>query len=206
MPELPTLTIKADTPCPSCGKLGAVEIDNVIRRCLDCVTMDLKSGVKDATRSLPEFWVADEKTSIMAARIIDEYHPEASNASICYLFQKKHTKTNGKVRLATCAKQSEQQRFLNGFDYVITIAWDMWTVFEENQRQALMLHELLHISKEGDDVFPDWKIQPHDLEEFAKVVEIFGLWKPDVEAMAEAMERYEQGEARQLGMESYARS
>jgi hypothetical protein len=73
--------------------------------------------------------------------------------------------------------------------YVITI-WDKGRKeLTAAQQQALVDHELMHCEPQLDDG-GNWKlvIRGHDLEEFNAIVERHGLWQPDVEAMAKAME------------------
>ena len=188
MHKIPTITVDYSTPCPSCRAPGATIIGGTPCKCFACAARDLRAGVKRAVEHLPSFWMCPGEIRELAARLIDEHHPEAVNAKICYLFRKKHSKTNGKITLGKCHKVGQKDKTLHGFDYVIILAWDMWTMLEPIQREALLLHELLHVLKLGEEA-ADWKIQPHDVEEFGKVIEVYGLWKPDLEAFASSIYR-----------------
>lgn len=188
MHKIPVITVDMNHPCPQCQRPGATVINGRPCKCFECAIEDLKTGQKRALEHLPPFWMCPPRINELAARLIDDHHPEAANAKICYLFRKKHNKANGKINLGKCHKVSEKDKTLHGFDYVIILAWDMWTMLEPIQREALLLHELLHVLKLGEEA-ADWKIQPHDVEEFGKVIEIYGLWKPDLEAFAESIYR-----------------
>ena len=187
--EIPKLIIDLGVPCPVCKIPGAVFKNGVICKCFQCAIQEMKSGKKMAIAHLPDFWMADRAILDLAGRLISAYKPEAANAKICYLFRKKHTKTNGAIKLGTCSKVSAQNRTLHGYDYVIILAWDMWMMLEELQREALLLHELCHVFKAGEDDAV-WKIEPHNVEEFRKVIEVYGLWKPDLEAMAASIQKH----------------
>ena len=77
--ELPTIKIDLDRECPACGQPGAVMSDaGFPTRCLDCVTLAVKTGEKNATKYLPYFWTTGEPIETMAARLVDEHHHEAA--------------------------------------------------------------------------------------------------------------------------------
>jgi len=171
--------------CEKCMKPTSMNVG----LCLDCLIESVKKvGAKVALRDLPDFWIAEMDIKKQAAKLIEEHHKEAATANIAFIFRKKHGKSNSKIMLGTCSKQSEKLKVLHGFDFIIELAFDMWALLGPAQRQALLLYELLHIYKdedqEGNTV---WKTDPHNVEEFDKVI---GLWKPDLESMAQAMERH----------------
>lgn len=188
----PVIHVDMSLSCPSCHRPGAVVIDGQAHKCFDCASRDLRASKKRAVDHLPPFWRCPSDIRVLAARLIEEHHPEAVNAKICYLFRKKHTKTNGKINLGTCQRVGEKDKTLHGFDYVILLAWDMWVFLEPIQREACLLHEILHVLKLGEEA-ADWKIQPHDVEEFAKVIDVYGIWKPDLEAFAASIYRQRGG-------------
>lgn len=154
--------------------------------CLRCVERNMRQGKPVNFKQLPERWPADSKLFMQAKKLISEHHTEANLASVAYIFKAKHTETNGKIKLGSCKKQSPTNKMLHGWDYIIELAWDMWAFFEPFQRDALLLHELCHIRADGS-----WKIEPHNVEEFSKVIEIYGLWKPDLVRFAEVIKNAE---------------
>jgi hypothetical protein len=181
--KIPELKLDMNRKCESCGARGVLEVPG---KCLGCIGEDLRSGQKSALNHLPDYWLVPEEIVEVAKRLISDHHPEAANAKICFLFRKRHTSMNGHVRAGSCSKQSLREKLLHGFDYVIQLAWDLWVMFDERQREALMLHEICHIFKDGE-ASPSWKIEGHNVEEFSKVIEVYGLWEPNLEAMAAAV-------------------
>lgn len=69
----------------------------------------------------------------------------------------------------------------SGMDAVVIVSRAFWDVFSTQQREATLLHELLHIevkrSRKGHVV--GVSISKHSIEEFTSVIRHFGSWLPD---------------------------
>lgn len=186
-----------DAPlCPECNREKSPKIGGTTGgMCLLCIEDKLKNKKAALLEHLPERWPAGADLVMMAKELIIARHPVAKDAAIAYLLKKKHGEQNGKIVLGSCAKQSPKNKMLHGWDFIIEIAWDMWALCDDRQREALLLHELCHIDKEDER----WKIQPHSVEEHIEVVEAYGLWKPDLQAFAQVVNEAEaQAESRQM--------
>lgn len=57
----------------------------------------------------------------------------------------------------------------------VTVNAPIWQVLAERQREALVLHELLHL---GTNDHGALIIVPHDVEEFGFVAATYGAWEP----------------------------
>lgn len=78
-------------------------------------------------------------------------------------------------------------------DATVTVNAPIWQVLTERQREALILHELLHFGtheKTGALL-----IVPHDVEEFGFVAATYGAWEPGLR---------EFGQQLQMGLEAGA--
>lgn len=136
-----------------------------------------------------EYGMADESIKSLAHELIKLHHREALDAEICYMMRNKHAKTGGKALGGTCQKQTDQQKHLHGYDYIITLAADIWSELNQNGREALLLHEICHVGVEvNDDDEAKMSLRPHDTEEFAKVIEVYGLWHNDLQRVADAID------------------
>lgn len=137
-----------------------------------------------------KFWKAGSEIVELANSLIAKYNHNASGANICYLFKSKHGKQSGLVVAGTCKKESDKSKILHGYDYVITLADDIWQEMAPKQREALLMHEILHISAEEDEQTGDieFGINGHDTEEFRKVIEEYGFWNDNLERLAEVVE------------------
>ena len=135
-----------------------------------------------------EYTDASFAVGTIAAPIIKAHHAHLAGERIRYVFRSEHAKDAGKAVMGKARKISGLNAFLSadedegGGDYfVIEIAHDIWQGMSNAERKALVDHELSHCrikySKDGE---PSLYIAPHDLEEFAAIVERHGLWKRDV--------------------------
>lgn len=125
----------------------------------------------------------------MGQELIRQHHEPLLDAHIGILFRSEAPKTNGKRTLGKASKVGEQWKPLlkQELDFVIWLAQDVWNdELTHAQRRALLDHELCHcyMSKDGP------KMRPHDVEEFACIIERHGLWHPDLERVAWAMQQH----------------
>lgn len=141
-----------------------------------------------------EFFMATQEIFDLGDKLIATHHPEALDAHIMYMFRSKAGKSGGKTRLASCYLASELQKAVHGYNYIIEIAADEWDHMEQQQREALLLHEILHIGAKEDEKTGavTWGLRKHDTEEFRKVVEVYGIWTGDLEEMAKAIRAAEE--------------
>ena len=101
-------------------------------------------------------------------------------------------KTKGKRVLGTCSLVDDKTKFLlsqfgddEAYDALIAFDADWWiNEAKPNQRRALALHELCHLSigKNGLEIIG------HDIEEFNIVIRRYGYWLGDVEETARAFQ------------------
>ena len=74
-------------------------------------------------------------------------------------------------------KASSKITYLTGHDFTLEFNWTYWTKLSPPQRIALVDHELSHC---GVNDKGNWVVMPHDVEEFASIVERWGLWTGDL--------------------------
>jgi hypothetical protein len=70
-------------------------------------------------------------------------------------------------------------------DFLIWISKPDWLSFQPSQRKALLHHELCHCEWDAEE---GARILGHDIEEFHEVIAAHGLWMPDLEATARAIQ------------------
>lgn len=123
----------------------------------------------------------------IAEELIRKHHPRLEPAVIEYVFRDPPATSNGatvqgKARAVTGlnAYLSEHGRpFL-----VIEIAQEPWGYLDDDQRAALVDHELMHCGWDEAEERP--LLRPHDVEEFAAVVARHGLWSRALKSFVEA--------------------
>lgn len=141
---------------------------------------------------MPNTWTeAPQEVIQLAEELIQQHHPWLRGANIGILFRSKAPKNGGRRTLGAASRASAMMNALfpdeRQLDFVIWLAKDAW---EEDlipaQQRALLDHELCHcLLVEGE-----FRLRPHDVEEFRCIVQRHGLWKADLERFAEAFQQH----------------
>lgn len=159
---------------------------------------------------MPNYSPAPEVRKI-AEDLIPKYHAHLDEAArIEYVFRDEAANDGGKTVFGKARKvvglnaylaadQYFEQPTLEGHEaetvktpiaqdfFVLEIAADVWKHLDDNQREALVDHELCHFGLSfNDEGERKLSIIPHDVEEFASVVRRHGLWRVDVEQFINA--------------------
>lgn len=132
-------------------------------------------------------------------RIVTTYHPDMA-AHECRIAIAGHSgwteDADGRLKLGQCKRATDLDRDLHHFDFVILVNTQAWERLSEEQREAVLDHELCHIALARDsdgEVKKDergrvcWRLRKHDVEEFTAIIERRGLYKPDLERFAAAV-------------------
>ena len=130
---------------------------------------------------MTEFIEAPDVETV-AKQVISTYplDDKARDAKIVYLFTlEKKPGHYGKIMRPT-----GPWRYLSNYDYVVLIHKTSWESFTDTQKQALVYHELRHIThrltKEQKII---WGLRDHDIEEFFEVIKNFGNWSPALQTL-----------------------
>lgn len=137
---------------------------------------------------LPSFWEAEEVEG-MAKGVIKEHHQQRiGQAPITYIFSRK-MKDAGKAHARGPKDRIIYEALGVECDFVITLNWQTWVVLSDEQKEALLDHELTHLHYKDvkGELVPT--IREHDLEEFVEIIERRGLWNARVKRMSDVMIR-----------------
>lgn len=136
-------------------------------------------------------------------RLVDAHHPELRRAG-CRIALAWNTgwrpDRDGKIVLGRCRRCTDLERELAPYDFVIVLLQDFWESEDvtDAQRDALLDHELCHAdvaySDDGEPRLderdrPVFRTRKHDVEEFWAIADRHGIWKRDLEVLAEALLR-----------------
>jgi hypothetical protein len=131
--------------------------------------------------------------------LVENVHDHLTNARIALAWRKAlKPDADGKLILGRAKKASDLDREIAPYDFVIILNKEFWTDArtKEEQRTALMDHELSHCEVELDDNGEPkvdekdricYRIRKHDIEEFRGVVERNGIYKRDLELFAKTL-------------------
>jgi len=130
-------------------------------------------------------------------RLIEQHHDELTDARIALAWNTAwKPDVDGRCKLGMCKKASDLDRELAAFDFVIILRREFWfhAQVNDNQRNALLDHELMHatvkLDSTGDPVHDErgrviYRIRKHDIEEFGAIVARYGLYKRDLQWFVE---------------------
>lgn len=133
--------------------------------------------------------------------MIGQNHKSLINERVEFVFMSKTPNSKGRALWGRAKKMTGLQAALanpGGLPehfgdaqefFVIEISEEVWVAITDEQREALLDHELAHCGVEYDD--HDNKklvMYAHDLEEFNEIVERHGAWKGDVKRFGEKLQ------------------
>lgn len=120
----------------------------------------------------------------LAKRIIREHHPKLADARIAFIMRSEAPTSNGKTTYGKAKKVSAELQVHINYDFIIWLATDEYRSLTQLQREALIDHELSHCFWDGLNA----RIRPHDVEEFAHIIERYGFWWPGSKNFADAVQ------------------
>ncbi len=140
----------------------------------------------------------------VAQDVIRDHHTHliTNSVYVLYLFTDEAEKIKGKRALGTARKVSGLNAFLARMDedhcedptFFLICVWEQWwrsRSTTDDQRRALVDHELCHLHSEEEEGPLGNKtgrillsLVPHDLEEFNCIVDRHGAWEPSIDAAA----------------------
>ena len=174
--EVPTISINMDCKCTHCGDKGAMQ-NGLCLKCAADKFLKPKLGGRQFEPSL--------EIEHIAKKLIAEHHPLLQHAAIVYLiktldpdkkptFPKKRPGKKATMAKAICVP--EMYHSLCGYDFILLADELYWGFLDENQKVALVDHELCHFTRDEDGYYT----KDHDVTEFCAVLERHGFWLPEL--------------------------
>lgn len=102
-----------------------------------------------------------------------------------FLVGKKPEGKGGTHLLARAVKAPALWADLGGYDAVVWANAMSWAILSEQQRAALIAHELCHLGENEKGALEMWE---HDVEEFTWVAKQFGGWHVELRNFAEQLQ------------------
>lgn len=137
----------------------------------------------------------------LMSRLIEKFHEELTNARIVLAWALNwKADADGITKLGQCRKVSDLDRELHGNDFVILLnrEYVQSPTTTDEQRAALIDHELchatVHYDREGEPKRNEkgrvlYRTRKHEIEEFAEIIQRYGLYKRTLEAGFAALQR-----------------
>lgn len=121
------------------------------------------------------------EVKVLAEEIIKAHHPHLVGEDIEYVFRSNATTRGTKTILALAKKMRGLVSYLSRDTmdtyFLMDVALDTWETLTDKQKTALVDHELCHF---GFDDTGNRIINPHDVEEFAEIIERYGVWSQGI--------------------------
>lgn len=135
----------------------------------------------------------------VAEKLVAEHHQELQGIRVEYVWRNKPIVSRGKVVLGKARKITGLAAFLSSGEsldeddeqtyFVIEVAKEYWPKLTNEERIALVDHELTHCTVDyGDDGENKLSILPHDLEDFLSIFRRYGAWSEDAQRVVAAID------------------
>lgn len=98
-----------------------------------------------------------------------------SQVRIAFLASDQEMIKNGRYVFGQCEKVPSKYSWIVPYDFTITVFEPNVERFTTEQIRILMLHELLHIGIDIDGNEEQYRIVPHDIEEFNTIINRYGM-------------------------------
>lgn len=126
-----------------------------------------------------EYYSASNEYREMAERVIEEHEDlhwlKMADVRIDFISSTKMKKSKGKFILGECQLVKEIYKVYVPYDFLIIIYEPNVEGLSYEQLEIVMYHELLHVNVKDTDGEPQYDVNPHDIEDFRKVIDKYGL-------------------------------
>ena len=117
--------------------------------------------------------ISEHYTAIAQAWIDNcEEFKHLKDATIIYLESEHQKKSRRREVFGLCEKVQDKNKWAIPADFTITFYKPHMELLSEWQQEIVVYHELLHVGFNGED--EPMSIVPHDIEDFRKVIDMFG--------------------------------
>ena len=114
-----------------------------------------------------------------------------ADANIKYLYKNQPVKKSGRTVVATIEHCGPKMVHLTGLDYIVQAGYEQWNHLTDDQKVAVVDHELAHCEIIEDEETGDikYKLKDHDWADFTDVVTRHGMYLPDLEGLDEVFKK-----------------
>ena len=125
-----------------------------------------------------EYYTKSEKYKEIAEKVISEHDDLAwipRCVNIAYVSSIKTKTHHGGNVYGECKKVEEVYKAFIPYDFIIIIYDLIVHGMTDEQMELLLYHELLHVGINEKDGGVEYKVNPHDIEDFRVILEQYGL-------------------------------
>lgn len=142
------------------------------------MTDSARSGAASMPSPAPSpegFRPAPPAVTMVIARLITGFFPQLATARLL-LAIREHVVEAGTGMVSVAGAGINPDAGAADFEYLVWVAWDVWQVINDGDREALLFHELIHCDRDeaGKPV-----MRPHDAGVFNEEIARYGAWWTD---------------------------
>lgn len=123
----------------------------------------------------------------IAKKVIEKHKLEFGPAEIGYFLVYPNL---SKQRAAKCMKASREVKHYSGNDYLIEISGELWDMLDNETKEMMLYHELLHVDPTFKSKTQEWKmtIRKPDFADFYTINDKYGNeWYKTIQATASSL-------------------
>lgn len=128
-----------------------------------------------------------EEVEELARKVIEDHDMQFGPAQVGYFLVYPNI---SKQRAAKCMKATREVKYYSGNDYLIEISGDMWDMLDNDTRQMLLYHELLHIDPVFKAKNQEWKmnLKKPDFQDYYEINDKYGNeWYKTIQATVSSL-------------------
>lgn len=97
------------------------------------------------------------------------------DVKIIFLESDKQKMSHNRIIYAECEKISDTKRWAIPADFTITVFTKNMSFLDDDQKKAVILHELMHVGVEGTNKGIKTFLIPHDVQDFYYILKKYSL-------------------------------
>lgn len=123
----------------------------------------------------------------IAKKVIEQHKMEFGPAEIGYFLVYPNI---SRQKAAKCMKASREVKYYSGNDYLIEISGELWDMLDNQTKEMLLYHELLHVDPDFKSKTQEWKmnLRKPDFSDFYTINDKYGNeWYKTIQATVSSL-------------------
>jgi len=119
-------------------------------------------------------YVKSQDLEVLADKVMHDKNMGIENVRIKYLLVYPFI---NKFTAGHCSRANNLLKVFGNCDYVIQMSGDLWDQLDDETREILMYHELLHVHPVMNEKTGEWdyKLRDHDVQDFYTIIQKHGI-------------------------------
>ena len=123
----------------------------------------------------------------IAKKVVEQHKMEFGPAEIGYFLVYPNI---SRQKAAKCMKASREVKYYSGNDYLIEISGELWDMLDNQTKEMLLYHELLHVDPDFKSKTQEWKmnLRKPDFSDFYTINDKYGNeWYKTIQATVSSL-------------------